>query len=139
MTLRQSHNRKPLRAVLFIIMLLIGVSFVPGMSSAQPAMTQADLQALAYQVSANLHQAGAAMGVPPHVRAVYVPALTQEYLQVFQGAMMQGAMPQQADLIASQHIRNRVSQLMANAQGQQPRRKSLSERGMLFSTRDWVR
>jgi len=29
--------------------------------------------------------------------------------------------------------------LMANAQGQQPRRKSLSERGMLFSPYDWVR
>ena len=127
-----------------MLMLLIGVSLVPGISlqnevSAQPSMTQADLQALAYQVSVQLHQAGAAMGVPPHVRAVYVPALTQEYLQVFQNAMRQGAMPQQANLIASQHIRNRVSQLIANAQAPQQRRKSLSERRMLFSTHDWVR
>jgi hypothetical protein len=87
----------------------------------------------------SLHQLGMAMGVPSQTRAAYVPGLTQEYLQVFREWLVQGATVQQADIMASQYLYGRISQLMAGAQTQADRRPSLSERGMLFSTRDWVK
>lgn len=75
------------------------------------AMTQAEWQALAQKVTVSLHWIGIQMGVEPQVRAVYVPALTQEYLQAFQLALGQGATTQQADILASQYIFARIRQL----------------------------
>lgn len=144
MTCFKRYQRMQLRVIRFVIMGLMGLTLAPGIAFqsevfAQASNPQVDLQQLAYQVSVQLHQAGIAMGVPAQTRAVYVPILTQEYLGVFQVSISRGATSYQANQIATQYIQNRVSQLMASAQGTQPRRKSLSERGMLFGTQDWVR
>lgn len=78
-------------------------------------MTQGEWLALAQQVAMNLHWIGMQMGVSPEVRAIYVPALTQEYLQAFQLSLMQGAIKQQADILATQYIFARIQQLAAQA------------------------
>jgi len=87
----------------------------PVYAQAQQTMTQAEWQALAQQVATTLDRLGIQMGAPPQTRAVYVPALTQEYLRVFQRLLMQGATKQQADLLASQHIGALIQQLVAGA------------------------
>jgi len=74
-------------------------------------MTQGEWQALFQKVAINLDWIGIQMGVLPEVRAVYVPALTQEYLQAFQLSLMQGATKPQADILASQNTFARIRQL----------------------------
>lgn len=80
-------------------------------------MTQAEWQALAQNATTTLNWIGTQMGMPPQVRAVYVPALTQEYLQAFQMSLMQGATKQQADIWASQYTYARIQQLRAQSGG----------------------
>ena len=117
----------------------VGIGVVTGLTLlgltsvyAQSNISYDDLQRLGYRVARQLDQQGAAMGFPPHVRAPYVSALTQEYLQAFQWLLAQGATWQQADMLASQHIAQRTQQLVAGAYQPPQRRRSLSERGMLF-------
>ncbi len=125
-------------ALVLLVGQLVLLAGQPGFAAAQsPTTPQINWQTLARQVSMSLHRLGMSMGVPAHVRAAYVPGLTHEYLQVFQNRLVRGATPQQADVTASQYIYGRVGQLMVS--GQPQRRRSLSERGMLFSTRDWIR
>ncbi len=78
-------------------------------------MTEGEWEALAQKVGTNLEWIGIQMGVQPEVRAIYVPALTQEYLQAFQLSLLQGATKQQADILASQYIFARIRQLAAQS------------------------
>jgi hypothetical protein len=139
-------RHKQRRIVLAITLILLGAQLLLSGSSlglataqAQTSMPRIDWQGLAQHVAMSLDQLGMAMGVPPQTRAAYVPGLTREYLQVFRGWLIQGATVQQADTMASQYLYGRISQLMAGAQSYSQRRPSLSERGMLFSTRDWIK
>jgi hypothetical protein len=84
-------------------------------AQAPQTMTPGEWQALARQVAGRLDQIGRQMGVAPQVRAVYVPAFTQEYLKTFQMLLMQGASKQQADVLATRHIAGLIQQAMAQS------------------------
>ena len=83
----------------------------PQMREDPRTMTQGEWQTLFQKVAINLDWIGIQMGVPPEVRAVYVPALTQEHLQAFQLSLMQGATKPQTDILVSQYIFARIRQL----------------------------
>ncbi len=94
------------------------------------AMTEGEWEALVQKVSVNLDWIGIQMGVQSEARAIYVPALTQEYLQAFHLSLTQGATKQQADILASQYIFARIRQLAAES-GSAP--GSQGEDGCVYS------
>lgn len=80
-------------------------------------MTEREWQELTQKAAMTLRWIGLQMGANPQELAIFVPVLTQEYLQAFQLSLQQGATKQQADILASQYIFARVRQLTAQSGG----------------------
>lgn len=80
-------------------------------------MTPADWRALARKVATNLQWLGLQMGANPQELQVFVPIFTNEYLQAFRVALMQGATKPQADILASQHTYALIQRLAQQSGG----------------------
>lgn len=102
-------------AIVWMQPLLSGEHRGVASAQAQSSMTPNEWQDMTRRVASTLDQIGMQMGVAPQVRALYVPRLTQEYLRVFQGALLQGMPPQQADILASHYVVGLIRQAMAGS------------------------